>query len=109
MTLQDPLIIGSDDWNFHTGLSLGRAPGPGASGTPGPTVCLESGPAQFVNGVNQNQQAWIGHWVSTLDTYPTNDYGLVDLFTRTSDNAARGLVSVNQTMTGRGMRFCGVA
>jgi Tfp pilus assembly protein PilX len=102
MTLKDPLIIGSDDWNFHTGLFpsvglLGRV----HRGTPWQTVFLKADPPQFVNGVNQNQQAWIGHWVSTLDTYPTNDYGLVDLFTAApSDNAARGLVSVNQTNDG---------
>ena len=37
-------------------------------------------------------------WVSTLDTYPTNDYALLDLFTAApNDNAARGLLSVNQT------------
>jgi hypothetical protein len=33
-----------------------------------------------------------------MDTYPTNDYELLDLFTATpNDNAARGLLSVNQT------------
>jgi Tfp pilus assembly protein PilX len=102
MTLKDPLIISSDDWNFHTGLFptvglLGRV----HRGTPWQTVFLKADPPQFVNGVNQNQQTWLGNWVSTLDTYPTNDYTMLDLFTAApNDNAARGLVSVNQTNDG---------
>ncbi len=37
-------------------------------------------------------------WVNTLDTYPTTDWALIDLFTAVpNDNAARGLLSVNQT------------
>ena len=99
MTLKDPQILSSDDWNFHTNLfpsigGLGRV----HRGTPWQTIFLKADPAPVVNGVNQNQRAWTGNWVSTLDTYPTNDYALLDLFTTApSDNAARGLLSVNQT------------
>ena len=47
---------------------------------------------------SNNWNNWTHSWVSTTETYPTNDYGLVDLFTATpNDNAARGLLSVNQT------------
>jgi hypothetical protein len=45
-----------------------------------------------------NTNRWTNQWVSTLDTYPTNDYALLDLFTAApNDNASRGLLSVNQT------------
>jgi hypothetical protein len=41
---------------------------------------------------------WVNQWAGTIDTYPTNDYVLPDLFTAVpNDNAARGLLSVNQT------------
>jgi hypothetical protein len=37
-------------------------------------------------------------WVNSQFTYPTNDWSLLDLFTAVpNDNAARGLLSVNQT------------
>jgi hypothetical protein len=37
-------------------------------------------------------------WVKSPETYPTNDWALVDLFsTVPNDNAARGLLGVNQT------------
>jgi len=99
MTLQDPLIYQSDDWSFPGNKFpsigwLGRV----HRGTPWQTVFLKADPPTVVNGVNQNQNTWISSWVSTLDTYPTNDYALLDLFTAApNDNAARGLLSVNQT------------
>ena len=99
MTLKDPLIFQSDNWDFPANKFpsigwLGRV----HRGTPWQTVFLKADPPTVVNGVNQNQQTWISSWVSTLDTYPTNDYGLLDLFTTApNDNAARGLLSVNQT------------
>jgi len=98
MTLQDPLIYGSDDWSFPANKFpsigwLGRV----HRGTPWQTVFLKADSPTVVNGVNQNQHTWISSWVSTLDTYPTNDYALLDLFTAApNDNAARGLLSVNQ-------------
>jgi hypothetical protein len=102
MTFKDPQILSSDDWNFHTNLfatvgGLGRV----HRGTPWQTIFLKADPDPVVNGVHQNQQAWTGNWVSTQDTYPTNDYALLDLFTAApSDDAARGLLSVNQTNDG---------
>ena len=45
-----------------------------------------------------NYQQWTNQWVANSDSYPTNDYALLDLFTATpNDNAASGLLSVNQT------------
>ncbi len=99
MTLKDPQITSSDDWNFPANKFpsigwLGRV----HRGTPWQTIFLKADPDALINGVNPNQQAWIGSWVSTFDTYPTNDYALLDLFTAApNDNAARGLLSVNQT------------
>jgi hypothetical protein len=99
-TLKDPQITSSDAWNFPANKFpsvgwLGRV----HRGTPWQTIFLKADPDQFpTNGVNTNQQSWISGWVSTLDTYPTNDYALLDLFTAApNDNASRGLLSVNQT------------
>jgi hypothetical protein len=95
MTLKDPLITRADDWNFHTNIfpsigGLGRV----HRGTPWQTVFLKADGLPEPNG---NPYTWLATWVSTMDTYPTNDYALLDLFTAApSDNAARGLLSVNQ-------------
>jgi hypothetical protein len=100
MTLQDPLIYGSLDWSFPTNSfpSIGLL-GQVHRGTPWQTVFLKADPdAANSSGILPNHLAWITSWVNTLDTYPTNDYALLDLFTAApNDNAARGLLSVNQT------------
>jgi hypothetical protein len=96
MTLKDPQITSSDDWNFPANKFpsigwLGRV----HRGTPWQTIFLK---ADGNPGPNGNPYIWLNSWVSTLDTYPTNDYALLDLFTAApNDNASRGLLSVNQT------------
>jgi hypothetical protein len=100
MTLKDPLIFQSDNWNFPTNKFpsvgwLGRV----HRGTPWQTIFMKADVSPLVApGLTLNEQTWINSWVSTLDTYPTNDYALLDLFTAApNDNASRGLLSVNQT------------
>ena len=100
MTFKDPQITRSDLWNFPAnefpGVGwLGRV----HRGTPWQTIFLKADPNPVsLTGVPLNQQEWTANWVSTADTYPTNDYVLLDLFTAApNDNAARGLLSVNQT------------
>jgi hypothetical protein len=95
-TLKDPLITGPDEWRFPTNLFpsvgwLGRV----HRGTPWQTIFLK---ADDNPGPNGNPHTWVNNWVSTLDTYPTNDYAVLDLFTAApNDNAVRGQLSVNQT------------
>jgi hypothetical protein len=95
-TLKDPQITCSDDWNFPNNKFpsvgwLGRV----HRGTPWQTIFLKADDNPSFNG---NPYTWTNNWVSTLDTYPTYDYALLDLFTAApSDAAARGLLSVNQT------------
>jgi len=100
MTLKDPLIFQSDNWNFPTNKFpsigwLGRV----HRGTPWQTIFLKADTSPLVEiGLTQSEYTWTNNWVSTLDTYPTNDYALLDLFTTApNDNAVRGLLSVNQT------------
>jgi hypothetical protein len=95
MLFKDPLIFGATNWAFPTN----KFPGVGwigrvHRGTPWQTVYLKADSPE-----SQTEQAlWAPSWVSTLQTYPTNDWALVDLFTTApNDNAARGLLSVNQT------------
>ncbi len=90
----DPLITSANDWAFPSNAFpsvgwLGRV----HRGTPWQTVSLKAddpnGPTSYAN--------WFTKWVSSPFTYPTNDWALVDLFTAVpNDNAARGLLSVNQ-------------
>ena len=100
MTLKDPLIFQSDNWNFPANKFpsigwLGRV----HRGTPWQTIFMKADTSPLVApGLTQSEQTWITSWASTLDTYPTNDYTLLDLFTAApNDNAVRGLLSVNQT------------
>jgi hypothetical protein len=124
MLFKDPLIAGSVDWQFPTnkfpGVGwIGRV----HRGTPWQTVYLK---ADNPLGTTQPTWGW-SNWVNSPwfvsypangvvvssgvtgggsgfvsyeaapETYPTNDWALVDLFTAVpNDNAARGLVSVNQ-------------
>jgi hypothetical protein len=69
-------------------------------GTPWQTVYLKSAVAP--NQPTQNQppgtiSQW-AEWAGSYGTHPTNDWKLVGLFTTAiTENAARGLLSVNQT------------
>ncbi len=88
-TRQDSLIISSDWWTFparkfaNIGL-LGTV----HRGTPWQTI-------YFKSGIYTNDWA---QWAGNLGTHPTNDWKFPDLFTvAPNENAARGLLSVNQT------------
>ena len=106
MSLKDPLVTRSDDWQFPDykmpGIGwLGRV----HRGTPWQTVYMKSSP------VDTNQwQRWTGNLAVfpgtnvanlTADatfSQPINDWGIFDLFTTApNDNATRGQLSVNQT------------
>jgi hypothetical protein len=91
----DPGMTSANAWQFPTNLFpgvgwLGRV----HRGTPWQTVYLKpDDPIPTNSYIN-----WSTHWVNSQYTYPTNDWSLVDLFTAVpNDNAARGLLSVNQT------------
>ena len=93
MLFKDPLIYGPDNWQFPTNKFpsvgwLGRV----HRGTPWQTVYLKADdPTQTANW-----PLWANDSLGSM--YPTNDWALVDLFTAApNDNAARGLLSVNQT------------
>jgi hypothetical protein len=146
VSLKDPMIRSSDDWQFPTNRYpnigwLGRV----HRGTPWQTVYLKSAvgsdgagrllhvtdmpqlsspvaegyPFQTLhgdlnNGLQANaispqqdgsrlntmalaQQNW-QRWSGSLGTHPTNDWKILEQFTTAlDDNAARGLLSVNQT------------
>jgi hypothetical protein len=90
LAFKDPMITRSDDWNFPTNNFptlgwLGRV----HRGTPWQTFYLKSPVA--------NDKEWF-KWAGSTDTQPKSDWDLVGLFTTAiNDNAARGLLSVNQT------------
>ena len=87
---KDPMIARSDDWDFPTNKFpnigwIGRV----HRGTPWQTVYFKSGVAET--------NAWF-RWSGSFGTHPTNDWNLAGLFTvAPNDNAARGLLGVNQT------------
>jgi hypothetical protein len=99
LALQDPLVWGSDNWDFPTNQYptvgwLGRV----HRGTPWQTVYLKS------SAIDANTWAqWTGDTQTSLNQYfdaahsmPTNDWALFDLFTTgLNDNATRGTLSVN--------------
>ena len=93
LAIKDPMVSRSDDWNFPTNAInklanigwLGRV----HRGTPWQTVYLKS-PVEPL-------RSW-QNWAGSVDTHPTNDWRLMDLFTTAPiETAARGLLSVNQT------------
>jgi hypothetical protein len=99
MLFKDPLITGSVAWQFPTN----KFPGIGwigrvHRGTPWQTVFLKADSSQsYALWSNWANPYWVTAPYSP-ETYPTNDYPLVDLFTAVpNDNAARGLLAVNQT------------
>lgn len=116
VAFQDPRVYESDDWQFPIakldtpGFLYGitnfhyRYPNVGAlgqihRGTPWQTVYLKAAMAQNVDPatVATNVPTWV-EWAGSFGTHPTNDWKLVGLFTTAmSENAARGLLSVNQS------------
>jgi len=99
---KDPLVRRSDDWNFPTNKFpsvgwIGRV----HRGTPWQTVYLkgrrpEVG-SQRVLDRFLGQKSWAA-WTGNALTRPENDWAILDLFTTAvNDNAAKGLLSVNQT------------
>jgi hypothetical protein len=120
-SFQDPGVVQSDDWQFpiakldnNVGSSSRygitnfqyRFPNIGAlgqihRGTPWQTVYLKADAAPNIAktplGVLTNRPTWV-NWSGSFGTHPTNDWKLVGLFTTAmTENAARGLLSVNQT------------
>jgi hypothetical protein len=89
IALLDPGVFNSDAWDFPTNKFpnvgwIGRV----HRGTPWQTIYLKSGVAAPID--------WL-RWAGNLYTHPTNDWRLVDLFTTAlNDNAASGLIPVNQ-------------
>lgn len=105
MAYKDPLIVNSDAWRFPTNSAestkfanigeLGRV----HRGTPWQTVYLKATPATVGNPRDRvsNAKSWMA-WYGSVWNQPTNDWRLMDLFTTAiNDNAARGLLGVNQT------------
>ncbi len=103
LAVKDPQVSRSDDWDFPTNALpsigwLGRV----HRGTPWQTVYLKSVAAPLREWVR-----WSGHVRLAIpgpvrsihpSTHPTNDWRLPGLFTAAiGDNAARGLLSVNQS------------
>ncbi|MCF7763683.1 MAG: pilus assembly PilX N-terminal domain-containing protein [Verrucomicrobia bacterium] len=90
MSLKDPGVQSSDDWQFP----VGKLPNVGAigrvhRGTPWQTVYLKS--------TVEDPRVW-RNWAGSFGTHPTNDWKALDLFTvAPNDQAAMGLLSVNQT------------
>ena len=86
--VKDPGMRASDDWDFPTNKFpsigwLGRV----HRGTPWQTIYLKA-------GISPN---WV-QWAGRNESHPANDWRLMDVFTTSAnDNAARGLLSVNQT------------
>lgn len=99
---KDPLIRRSDDWNFPTNKFptigwLGRV----HRGTPWQTVYLKARRpelgSQRVLDRFLGQKSWAA-WTGNALTRPENDWAVLDLFTTAvNENAAKGLLSVNQT------------
>ena len=101
MLFKDPLMSNSVNWAFPTN----KFPGVGwigrvHRGTPWQTVYLKADNTQgdsHDSWVKWVSSPWFSPYEAAPETYPTNDWPLVDLFTTApNDNAARGLLSVNQ-------------
>ncbi len=94
MLLRDPGLVSVNYYDFPTNKFpsigwLGRV----HRGTPWQTVFFKADPT-----LGADTNTWFTQWVGNISTYPTNDYVLPDLFTAVpNDNAARGLLSINQT------------
>jgi len=104
LRVKDPRIRWSDDWDFPTNkfASIGEL-GRVHRGTPWQTIYFKA--AVITNRtdaadnrspelIGLNWADWAGH----IESHSTNDWRLLDIFTTAvNDNAARGLLSVNQT------------
>jgi hypothetical protein len=90
LAVKDPGIMGSDGWDFPTNKLpsigwLGRV----HRGTPWQTVYLKADVAA--------QESWVQQFLD-LNSHPTNDWKLIDMFTvAPHPNATRGQLSINQT------------
>ena len=114
LSLKDPLVRRSDDWNFPTGKFpsvglLGRV----HRGTPWQTVYLKSAttdPGNWMNyagngmlvtnygQLNTNMVPLFARIDDTAMSRPTNDWPLLDIFTTAiNEDGMRGQLSVNQT------------
>ena len=105
---KDAFITKSDDWNFPTNTQSFKFPNIGFlgrvhRGTPWQTMYLKSAVADqgIVSpgsaSILSAQKNWVA-WSGNQFTHPVADWKLVDLFTTAlNDNAARGLISPNQT------------
>ena len=91
---RDPLAFSPDSWDFPTN----QFPNPGwlgrvHRGTPWQTIYLKSGAAS----INQ-WKGQVGPLAYSLQTHPTNDWRLADMFTSAfHPNATRGQMAINQT------------
>jgi hypothetical protein len=97
LTVKDPLVRSSDDWQFPTNRfpSLGWL-GRVHRGTPWQTIYLKA-PVDPRTQRTMDLRSWY-LWSGSFGTHPTNDWRLLDLFTvAPNDNASRGLLAVNQT------------
>ena len=97
MAAKDPGVTSSDAWSFPTNKfpSIGWL-GKVHRGTPWQTIYLKSHIDPATDKALTARE-WL-FWAGSLGTHPTNDWKLLDLFTVAPNaNAARGLLSVNQT------------
>ncbi|MBI3882318.1 MAG: hypothetical protein HY301_19955 [Verrucomicrobia bacterium] len=97
LSVKDPLVRWSDEWDFPNsapGTSTNKFGNAGwigrvHRGTPWQTIYLKS-PVADTND-------WY-RWAGDVDTHPTNDWKLADLFTVAVDaNSVRAQLSLNQT------------
>ena len=104
LAYKDPLVFGVQSWTFPTPTNalasvgqLGRI----HRGTPWQSVYLKSPIAEIEPGLELQHFGDRHHWKmwsGSYGTHPTNDWALLELFsTAMNENAARGMVSVNQT------------
>ena len=105
---KDSFVTKSDDWNFPTNAGSFKFPNIGFlgrvhRGTPWQTMYLKSAVADqgIVSpgsaSILSAQKNWVA-WSGSPFTHPVADWKLVDRFTTAiNDNAARGLISPNQT------------
>ena len=107
--LRDPMVRSSDDWEFPINTVTNKYfvfPTVGAlggvhRGTPWQTIYLKADAFQNPNPnitADLRQKLWVTNWANHIGSYPTNDWPIISLFTAApNENAARGLMSVNQT------------
>ena len=90
LSLKDPGIRRSDDWQFPNGsfANIGWL-GQVHRGTPWQTLYMKS-------AVTRTNDWYV--WANSYETHPTNDWRLFSVFTvAINDAASRGTLSINQT------------